>query len=201
MNHNILIAGVGGQGTVLASRLIAQCAMSRDLFVRTAETIGMAQRGGSVFSHVRIGENIPSPLIPLGGAQLIIGFEPAETVRVLPYLSKDGAVIVNMTAVKPVTDALSKSNYRGEDMLKHLESQLANLLQFDGTGLVRECGVEKALNIALIGAAAGQDLLGFTPEEVLAAIEIIIPERYRAANIQVFKTAYQISREKLGGTK
>ncbi len=77
MAQDILITGVGGQGTVLASRLIAACAMAEGQFVRTAETIGMAQRGGSVVSHVRIGAADRSPLIPLGGADLIIAFEPA----------------------------------------------------------------------------------------------------------------------------
>ena len=83
---NCLLAGVGGQGTVLASKLIAQSAMNRGLNARTAETIGMAQRGGCVVSHVRVGEKIHSPLIPQHKADLIIGFEPAEAVRCLPYL-------------------------------------------------------------------------------------------------------------------
>jgi len=83
---NCLLCGVGGQGTVLASRMIAAAAMKRGLFAETAETIGMAQRGGSVVSHVRVGENQYSPLIPYGKADIIIGFEPAEAVRCLPYL-------------------------------------------------------------------------------------------------------------------
>ena len=78
MELNVLLAGVGGQGTVLASRLIAQAAMDKGFFARTAETIGMAQRGGCVVSHVRVGEEVYSPLIPLGTADLLIGFEPGE---------------------------------------------------------------------------------------------------------------------------
>ena len=84
MRKNVLVCGVGGQGTVLASRLIALAAMEKGMEARGAETIGMAQRGGSVVSHVRIGEEIHSPLIPYKAADVIIGFEPAEAVRCLP---------------------------------------------------------------------------------------------------------------------
>ena len=104
---NCLLAGVGGQGTVLASKLIAQSAMNRGLNARTAETIGMAQRGGCVVSHVRGGKKIHSPLIPQHKADLIIGFEPAEAVRCLPYLKEGGAVIASIKAVKPVTATLA----------------------------------------------------------------------------------------------
>ena len=90
MNKNCLLCGVGGQGVVLASKLIAFAAMRQGKSVRTAETIGMAQRGGSVVSHVRIGEEIYSPQIPLKSADLILAFEPAEAVRSLPYLKAGG---------------------------------------------------------------------------------------------------------------
>ena len=100
MTFNLMIAGVGGQGTVLASKLIAAAAMKKGLNVRTTETIGMAQRGGSVFGHVRIGlttdsdsGQIFSPLIPMGKANAILALEPAEAVRQLPYLRKDGTVV------------------------------------------------------------------------------------------------------------
>ena len=85
MNKNIVLCGVGGQGTVLASKLIAAAAMKKGLSVMSAETIGMAQRGGSVFSHVRIGDDVCSPMIARGSADLIVGFEPGEAVRMLPF--------------------------------------------------------------------------------------------------------------------
>ena len=108
---DILLAGVGGQGTVLASKILARCAIARGETAHTAETIGMAQRGGCVTSHVRIG-NASAPLIARGCADTIIAFEPAEAVRALPYLKKGGAVIVNTAAVKPVTDTLASSGIR-----------------------------------------------------------------------------------------
>ena len=85
MNKSILLCGVGGQGTVLASKLIAGAAMAKDIPVMSAETIGMAQKGGSVFSYIRLGDDLYTPMIPMGGADIIIGFEPAETVRMLPF--------------------------------------------------------------------------------------------------------------------
>ena len=100
-NRNIVLCGVGGQGTVLASKLLAAAAMSKDIRVMSAETIGMAQRGGSVFSHLRMGKNLYSPMIKTGTADLIIGFEPGETVRMLPYLKEHGQVVVSTHAIKP----------------------------------------------------------------------------------------------------
>ena len=100
-NRNIVLCGVGGQGTVLASKLLAAAAMSKDIPVMSAETIGMAQRGGSVFSHLRMGKNLYSPMIKTGTADLIIGFEPGETVRMLPYLKEHGQVVVSTHAIKP----------------------------------------------------------------------------------------------------
>ena len=112
MKKDILICGVGGQGTVLASKLIAAAAMEEGNTVHSAETIGMAQRGGSVTSHVRIGEAY-SPLIPKGKCDMILAFEPAEAVRNLPYLKKDGLVIVSSAPVKPTTESLHETGYDG----------------------------------------------------------------------------------------
>ena len=107
---NIMLTGVGGQGTVLAAKVLAQAALEKGWHVRTAETIGMAQRGGSVVSHVRMGdqgEEVHSPLIAKGTADIIIAFEPAEGARMLPYLSPEGALVSATTAIQPVTAALS----------------------------------------------------------------------------------------------
>ena len=103
MNKDILVCGVGGQGTVLLSKLIASSSMNSGYAVHSAETIGMAQRGGSVTSHIRIGDKAFSPLIPLGNADLILAFEPSEAVRNINFLKEDGIVIVNSTPVAPVS--------------------------------------------------------------------------------------------------
>ena len=171
---------MGGQGTVLASKLLAQCAINRGLGARTAETIGMAQRGGCVVSHVRIGASA-SPLIPEHTADLILAFEPAEAVRCLRYLKPSGAVVTNSRAIKPVTDSLSGS-YSGEVMLDYLRAQVEHLTVVDGDAVCAACGSAKVLNLALLGAAAKSGVLGFTAEELDRVIDEKIPERFRALN-------------------
>ena len=180
---NVLLAGVGGQGTVLASRLIAGAAMARGDIAHTAETIGMAQRGGSVVSHVRIGEGASSPLIPHGAADTLIGFEPAEAVRALPYLKAGGTVVVCTTAVKPVTDALNDSGYEAATMLNFLKQQNLRLFTVDGDAMIAACGTAKALNIALLGAAAAADAIGVSAAELQTVVEGLNP-RFREANLK-----------------
>ena len=121
MQKNIILTGVGGQGTVLASKLIAAAAMS-------AETIGMAQKGGSVFSHLRVGEGLKSPMIRRGTADLLLAFEPAEAVRMLPYLKKDGMVVVNSHPIMPVTAALKGTDYTGKEMVAYLRENAEHVL-------------------------------------------------------------------------
>lgn len=190
---NILLAGVGGQGTVLASKLIAKCAMNSGLNARTAETIGMAQRGGCVVSHVRIGEEIHSPLIPAGQADIIIGFEPAEAVRKLNYLKKGGTVVVNKTAVKPATDSLGKANYDSNTMLEFLKKNADNVIIIDGDTVCRECGSAKVLNIVLLGAAVGSGVLGIKPETVIDTIKETLPEKVVPMNINAFEKGMKLA--------
>ena len=169
MKRNILICGVGGQGVVLTSKLLAKAAMAKGLFARTAETIGMAQRGGSVVSHVRVGESY-SPLIPKGSADVILALEPAEAVRCLNYLKPGGAVVASLKAVKPVTAALSGGGYTAEEMLSYLATK-AGLVSVDTEGICREAGSDKAANMAILGAAAASGALGFDVSEIEAMLE------------------------------
>ncbi len=179
---NCLLAGVGGQGTVFASRLIAQAAMARGEFARTAETIGMAQRGGCVVSHVRLGENTFSPLIPLGQADVILGFEPGEAVRCLPYLRQGGVVISAVKAVQPVTATLGLA-YDGDVMPAFLAAH-AKLLLVDTEAVTTACGTHKVLNVALIGAALKAGVLGITMEEMQSAIRAMANPKFVELNLQ-----------------
>lgn len=125
---NILLAGVGGQGTVLAAKVLAQAAQARGWQVRTAETIGMAQRGGNVTSHVRMGSEggeVFSSLITPGTADMVIALEPGEAARALPYLAPGGVLVTATTAIQPVTAALAGQPYRAGDVV----ASLANALQ------------------------------------------------------------------------
>ena len=181
---NCILIGVGGQGTVLASKLIAQAAIDKGLRVHTAETIGMAQRGGSVTSHVRIGDTIYSPLISLGTADLIIGFEPAEAIRALPYLKKGGMVIVSKKAVMPVTSALTNTSYEGEDMVSHLMNLVDHLVVVDTDKICAICASNKVVNVALLGAAGMSNALEINLQDFENAIREVLPEKYLEMNIK-----------------
>ena len=166
----ILLCGVGGQGTVLASRIIAAAAMNRGCFARTAETIGMAQRGGCVTSHVRIGSKVPCPLIPEGGADVMLAFEPGEAVRNLPYLKKGGLLIVCDRAVQPVTAALSGGQYEAAEMLSYLKSHVENCHVLSVDGVIAETGSVKAVNVALVGALAQSGAMELTLDDAERAV-------------------------------
>ncbi len=177
---NMILCGIGGQGTVLASKLLADAAMNKGWQVKSAETIGMAQRGGSVFSHLRIaeeGERILSPMIALHSADLILAFEPGEAVRMLPYLSPDGVVITAKRGVMPVTAALSGGNYQAEDMLSYLAGH-ASCIAVDTEAACLALGSGKVMNILLLGAACQTGKLGLTRDELMEALKKRLPEKF-----------------------
>lgn len=179
---SILLCGVGGQGTVLASRILAQAAMNRGLFARTAETIGMAQRGGCVVSHVRFGEGVYSSLIPQGSADLIIASEPCEAARNLGYLKSGGLVVTSPDAIQPVTASLSGKRFEGAAMIDYLRRH-ARVLTVDTAELKRRTGSIKGLNIALIGCALEAESVGITADDVDGAIRQKVNPRFWDMNI------------------
>lgn len=187
MNKNIVLCGVGGQGTVLASKLIAAAAMEKDIPVMSAETIGMAQRGGSVFSHVRLGDHLYSPMIAEKTADIILGFEPGETVRMLPFLKDNGQVVVSKRAIMPVTATLSDSSYHGDEMIAYLKKHVSNLLVVDAEEACSEIGSPKVLNILLLGAAIHSGALGLTEEDIKLAIKLRLPEKFHELNFRALE--------------
>ncbi|MBO5469205.1 MAG: indolepyruvate oxidoreductase subunit beta [Lachnospiraceae bacterium] len=193
MSKSVILCGVGGQGTVLASKLISYAAMAKGEAVRSAETIGMAQRGGSVTSHIRIGEGAFSPLIPKGKADVMIAFEPAEAVRNLDYLRPDGVAVVSMKAVKPVTASLSSKEYEGQEMLDYLEHQVKRLVIVDGQQIMEELGSAKILNVILLGAAIGCHEIDISVEEIAQAIKEKVPERFYELNLRALEAGYQLA--------
>lgn len=187
MSTNIVLCGVGGQGTVLASKLIATAAMGRGIPVKTAETIGMAQRGGSVFSHVRVGEGAASPLVGRGTADVIVAFEPAEAVRQLPFLRRGGAVVVSNRPVVPVSAMTGGPAYDLEAIMGYLRAQeasgrIGDLAVVDADRAAQELGSAKCLNVVLLGAAVRSGALGLSAEDVRSAIHERVPERFWELN-------------------
>lgn len=187
MSFNIIIAGVGGQGTVLASRMLAQAAVEQGMFARTAENIGMAQREGSVQSHVRLGQKEFGSLIPEAGADLMIAFEPAEAVRSLSLLKKDGIALVNTAPIEPVTVSLGRSTYDREKIMGYLNGKVENLRLLAASELAVAAGNFKTANVVMLGAAAGLSVLPFSAEALLSTLLGGLPERLREVNGKAFE--------------
>ncbi len=187
MKKNILLCGVGGQGTVLAARLIADAAMKKGIPVRSAETIGMAQRGGSVVSHVRLGDPLYAPMIAEGECDLLLGFEPGETVRMLPFLKEGGTVVVSGQAIQPVTATLSGSDYSADLMIQYLEEQGMDLVVVDTEKACAELGSDKVLNMVLLGVAQRTGVLELTMDELKAALKDNVKSAYLELNYQALE--------------
>jgi indolepyruvate ferredoxin oxidoreductase beta subunit len=183
---DIVIAGVGGQGTVLASKLLASAALIEGRMVRTAETIGMAQRGGSVLGHVRIARAYGSsadaslsPLVPPATASLLIGFEPAETVRALSLVRHGGTVVTARQAIEPVTATLSNQSYDGSAELAYLQAceasgRLGTLVVVDGAAICATLASTRVLNVVLLGAALGTGSIDLSATALTRAIETLV---------------------------
>jgi len=184
MSKNCLICGVGGQGIVLASRLIAACAMSKGYMAKTAETIGMAQQGGCVVSHVKFGKEIFSPLVKHKTADILMAFEPAEAVRCLSYLKDDGTVIVSNKVVLPTTATLSGKEYTADEMIEKLKEKCKNVIVVDTESKCKALGSNKVLNVVMLGALAKSGCLEFTTDEFKETIIKTVPKKYHELNLK-----------------
>ena len=187
MQSNILICGVGGQGIVLTSKLIAATAMEHDIPVMSAETIGMAQKGGSVFSFLRLGDDIYCPMFPEKTADIIIGFEPAEAVRMLPYLRDGGQVVVNTHPIMPVTATLSGSDYTGNEMLDYLQRNVENVVLVDGNKAIEEIGSPKVLNMVMLGAAVRNGVLPFSVDDIEGTMKKTVRPQFVELNSKALR--------------
>lgn len=197
--RNIVLTGVGGQGTVLAAKVLAQAAENRGWHVRTAETIGMSQRGGSVVSHVRMGdcgEQVASPLVSTETADTLIAFEPGEGARMLPLLKSDGVLVTASRVIQPVTASLSKEEYRADQMLDALQNRAGGAgrtVVVDEAPLLAEIGNAKALNIVLLTAALNAGALGLSVEELKQAIAACVKPKFVDMNLRAVDTVLRFS--------
>lgn len=187
---DIIIAGVGGQGTVLASRLLAAAAIEAGLYARTSETIGMAQRGGSVVSHVRIGSEKAGPVIPLGKADLLIGFEIGEAARILPRLTPEARCIINTQALRPVTASLGGGSYNVPEVVEYIKSVVPGAAFIDGYQLAKEAGSVKAVNVVLLGAACALGVLPFSREVMEKVIADNVPPKFKELNLKALNAGF-----------
>ena len=190
MKKDCLLAGVGGQGTVLASKIIAQTAISKGSFVRTSETIGMAQRGGCVVSHVRMDAKNASPSIPVGMADIIIGFEPAEALRNFEFLKPAGRLLVNINPIIPVSASLEGSSYKVDEILQYLKTRRNKVVFIDGQKLCKIAGSAKVLNVVMLGVAIKEELLPFSKGDVLHTITENLPQKFIELNRRALEVGY-----------
>ncbi|MBR5826993.1 MAG: indolepyruvate oxidoreductase subunit beta [Clostridia bacterium] len=184
---NILIVGVGGQGTLLASKLMGKCFMNIGYDVKVSEVHGMSQRGGSVVTYVRYGEKVYSPVIEKGEADIIISFEQLESARWLPYLKKGGVLISSTQRIDPMPVIMGKAEYP-EDILAKIREKGVELVELDALGLALEAGTAKCANIVLLGAAVR--FLGIDKEMWVDIIKSTVPPKTIDVNLKAFELGY-----------
>ncbi|MCW4034852.1 MAG: indolepyruvate oxidoreductase subunit beta, partial [Candidatus Bathyarchaeota archaeon] len=191
---NIVFSGIGGQGIVVASDIFCEAALIDGWDVAKAEVHGMAQRGGSIVAHVRVGEKVQAPLIETGTAEIILGFEMLEAARVLPMLSKNGTVIVNTKYIPPSTSGSSTLTH--EQILNLIRERAKTVYEIDGLGIATKLGNILVVNTVLLGA------LSAIPENIVkkSSLEKAVANRLKQKYIDVNLKALQIGKEtvKLG---
>jgi indolepyruvate ferredoxin oxidoreductase beta subunit len=185
MTLNIVIVGVGGQGALLASKILGNLAIRRGLDVKVSEVHGMSQRGGSVITHVRMGSRVLAPLVTEGEADAVLAFEPLEALRALPFVKPGGRVVVNTRQIPPMSVLTGEAEYP-QNIIDTIRSR-ADTLAFDAAALAGAHNAPRAVNIALLGAMAAD---GSIPaDDWRAAIRSSVPPKTIESNLAVFEHA------------
>ncbi len=203
---SVSLAGIGGQGSVLAAKILAEAARAKGWQVRTAETTGMAQRGGDVTSHVRMaeeGEAVYSPLPSRGSDDAIIALEPGEGLRCLPYLKRDGVLVVAASGVAPVVADFKAAPYDPEAMIAALRASGATVIVVDDEALTQAAGSRKSLNIVMLATAlcaindpslANPACGKITLDDMRAAIGACVKPRFVEMNLRAVQAAEETYR-------
>jgi len=186
---NILIVGVGGQGTLLTSRIVAQVAVQMGYDVKVSEIHGMAQRGGSVVTQVRYGEKVYSPIIKMGDADIILAFEKIEAARWLDYLKPEGMVIINDEQVDPLPVLSGKAKYP-QDIVDKIRQKVKNVQLVDATAIAVQCGERRAANVVLLGLLS--KAIDMPAEQVEKAIEQVVPPKALEVNLEAFRQGQKL---------
>ena len=184
---NIMIVGVGGQGSLLASKLLGRLLLSGGYDVKVSEVHGMSQRGGSVVTYVRFGDKVYSPVIDKGEADFIVSFELLEAARWTEYLKPNGKIIVNTQQINPMPVISGMAQYP-ELLAEKLQQAGADTDAFDALSLAVQAGSTKAVNLVLMGRLSRY--FEFTEEQWLSAMEEIVPSKF----LQLNKTAFSLGR-------
>lgn len=183
MNKAIMIVGVGGQGTLLASKLLGRILLSKGYDVKVSEVHGMSQRGGSVVTYVRYGDKVYSPVIDKGEADYIVSFEMLEAARWAEYLKPDGTIITNTQQVNPMPVIIGACDYPA-DLENKIKALGIKLDAIDALSLAEQAGTSKAVNIVLMGKLS--NYFDFSEQEWMNAIEKSVPEKFLELNKKAF---------------
>jgi len=186
MNTSIMIVGVGGQGTLLASLILGNVALAEGYDVKVSEVHGMSQRGGSVVTYVKYGDEVASPIIDKNGADIILAFEKLEAVRALPFLKNGGKIIVNTQQIDPMPVITGACEYP-ENLIEYL-SERADVTSLDALSLATEAGTSKAVNVVLIGVLAKAG--NIAKEKWIEALKATVPAKFLELNLRAFELGY-----------
>lgn len=181
---NIMIVGVGGQGTLLTSRILGNSLLSLGFDVRVSEVHGMSQRGGSVVTYVKYGDKVYSPVICRGEADIILSFEQLESARWLPYLKKDGILITSMQKINPMPVVTGASEYP-KDIIEKIKAKGYRVIAADAMTLARSAGNEKTTNVVLIGVMT--KYLGIASETIELTIKALVPNKLLDVNLKAYE--------------
>ena len=184
----ILITGVGGQGTLLASRVLGGLASTLQCDVKVSEVHGMAQRGGSVVTYVCLGDKVASPLIEQGEADFLLAFEKLEAVRYMHMVRPGGTVVVNTQQISPMPVIIGAAQYP-EGLLEALREAGLNVVALDALALAHEAGNARAVNTALMGALARE--MGLDEKAALEVLTKIVPQKTIEVNTRAFQLGYE----------
>lgn len=191
-NFNMLLAGVGGQGIIFAGQVILESALSEGHSVFAFEEHGMARRGGAVASHIRFGEGVHTPLIPVGLGKLLVAFEPAEALRHLHFMDSASEVILNSQPVIPVSVSSGKGTYPTiNDILNLVADSSKVVYAFDATSLAKEAGNPITMNVVMLGGISASGVTGLSKETFLKIIEKRSPARSFDINMKAFELGYK----------
>ena len=185
---NIMIVGVGGQGTLLTSRILGNLAIGGGYDVKLSEVHGMAQRGGSVVTFVRYGEEVAEPIVEEGQADVLIAFEKLEALRYLHFLKEDGVIVVNDWRIDPITVVTGAAQYP-DGVIESL-CKARKTVVVEATRTAIEMGAPKAFNVIVLGAAARY--VGFRWEDWLQVIEATVPPKTMEVNRKAFEAGYSM---------
>ena len=195
---NILIVGVGGQGALTTAAIIARAAMKEGLNVLTAETHGMAQRGGSVEVHVRIG-SVKSPLIPEGGADIVIALEPSEALRYSRFLNSNTVIILNSRKIIPPSVSTGMATYPElHEITRWLKKIAKRIHVVNASEIAEKAGNVLATNVVVVGMLLGLLDVPLTYESVENAVKEVLPERIVEMNLKAMKMGYEAVRSPQG---